>query len=91
MKVVLILVAAGLLLSGCITRVGRALVPQLKPADVGITFKTTCSDLAAKVLAAGAMETAQLIGLYSACEQMQAEQRVTIDPEGARKAILPLP
>lgn len=92
MKVVLLIAAASLMLSGCLTRAGRALVPQLKPADIGITFKTSCSDLVAKANAGDVpLSNGQLVALYSACEQMQNEQRVTIDPEGARKAILPLP
>jgi hypothetical protein len=86
------LAASCLAMSGCAQLAGfnAALVPELKPISAGIEPTIRCADLADRVAAAddmGKLSGTQLRALYRSCEEMQSDQRVLIDPGGARKVL----
>jgi hypothetical protein len=84
--VVLAVVLAGIgLLNGGCTAFGRALLPQLPAAELRVKPAVSCSEFAALVAASGPLAAPQLMALYGACEKLQGG--MTIDPEGARRAL----
>lgn len=76
-------------LSGCagISQFNSALVPTLKPLDVSIHTDTTCGDLASMVMGMTQLDAVGALAVVRACEQRDASTRLTVDLQGARKAL----
>jgi hypothetical protein len=84
--------AAALALSGCagLSAFNTALIPTLKPIGAGIEPTMKCADQVDRVASADTktqMSVDQLKAMVRTCEEMQAGNRVIIDPQGARKVI----
>jgi len=80
-------------LSGCAGLQGlagfnNALLPQLKPIDARIHTDITCGDLARNVLGfGGSISADQAVAIVQFCERRDSTQTLTLDPQGARKAL----
>jgi hypothetical protein len=92
---ILAVLSAAIGLQGCQSVLGfnEALVPQLKPIEARIATVKTCGDMVRDATGVvGEQPGAQLnadqaLRLVQACEQRDKDGSVTIDPQGARKAL----
>lgn len=68
----------------------KALAPNLKPLALSVEQPLKCADLVDRMQAASGaqpMSAQQISALVRACEEMQANYALELDPQGARAAL----
>jgi hypothetical protein len=82
--------ATAVALSGCqsLAAFNNALLPTLKPIDATIHTDHTCAEFADSVLAQRPDTDSRTLQLWMhACEGLNKDHTLTLDPQAARKAL----